>query len=101
HFLDEPARAVEQAARTVWAGGRLLIVDFAPHHLDALRTEHGHRRLGFTDAEVVHWCTAAGMAPVTVSHIALPDPGPDSLTVTVWVATQAANAPVVRNLEVA
>ncbi|MEZ5411413.1 MAG: metalloregulator ArsR/SmtB family transcription factor [Acidimicrobiales bacterium] len=101
HFLDEPARAVEQAARAVWAGGRLLIVDFAPHHLEALRTEHGHRRLGFTDAEVVHWCTAAGMASVTVSHITLPDPGPDSLTVTVWVATQAADAPVVRNLEVA
>lgn len=101
HFLDEPARAVEQAARAVWAGGRLLIVDFAPHHLEALRTEHGHRRLGFTDAEVVHWCTAAGMASVTVNHIALPDPGPDSLTVTVWVATQAADAPTVRSLEVA
>ncbi|HZB41119.1 MAG TPA: metalloregulator ArsR/SmtB family transcription factor, partial [Ilumatobacter sp.] len=31
HFLDDPARAVREAARLVSPGGRLLIVDFAPH----------------------------------------------------------------------
>jgi SAM-dependent methyltransferase len=101
HFMDEPARAIEQAARTLRANGRLLVVDFAPHHLDALRTDHGHRRLGFADGEVVRWCRDAGMASVTVTHVEGPEPGPDSLTVTVWVATQAADAPTLRNLEVA
>lgn len=101
HFLDEPARAVEEAARTLWSGGRLLIVDFAPHRLDTLRTEHGHRRLGFSDDEVVHWCHAAGMTDVTVSHVAPPDPGPDSLTVTIWIAARRADAQTFRSLEVA
>lgn len=101
HFLDEPARAIEQAARTVAPGGRLLIVDFAPHDLEALRDNHGHHRLGFSDEEVMRWCLAAGMASVSITHIAPPSPGPDSLTVTIWVATQSAAAPLLRNLEVA
>jgi ArsR family transcriptional regulator len=101
HFLDEPARAIEQAARAVWAGGRLLIVDFAPHHLEALRVDHGHHRLGFSDEEVVGWCLSAGLATVSVNHVAPPRPGPDSLTVTIWVATQSLDAPTFRNLEVA
>ena len=53
HFLDDPGRAVREAARLLAAGGRLLIVDFAPHSLEFLRTEHAHRRLGFrTDREI-------------------------------------------------
>ncbi len=47
HFLDDPAHAVREAARLLAPGGRLLIVDFAPHTLEFLRTEHAHRRLGF------------------------------------------------------
>ncbi len=101
HFLDEPARAVDQAAHAVKANGRLLIVDFAPHGLEALRAEHAHRRLGFSDDEVIHWCQTAGMSSVTVTHLEPPDPGPDSLTVTIWVATQRSDAPTIRNLEVA
>lgn len=106
HFLDEPARAVEQAAQTVRAGGRLLIVDFAPHRLEALRTGHGHRRLGFSDDEVIRWCETAGMASVTVTHLEPPGPtpseaDPEQLTVTVWVAQQRSDAPSLRNLEVA
>jgi len=31
-------------------GGRLVVVDFAPHALEFLRTEHAHRRLGFERA---------------------------------------------------
>ena len=88
HFLDEPARAVEQAARTLEPGGRLLIVDFAPHDVEALRSDHGHRRLGFTDDEVTGWCTAAGLARVEVAHLAPQDPVAGSLTITMWQANQ-------------
>ncbi len=31
HYLDDPARAIREAARLVAPGGRILVVDFAPH----------------------------------------------------------------------
>ena len=44
HYLDDPARALREAARLVAPGGRLLVVDFAPHDLEFLREEQAHRR---------------------------------------------------------
>jgi len=61
HFLDDSARAVQEAARMLRPGGRLLIVDFAPHNLDFLRDEQEHRRLGFGAEAVAHWIEAAGL----------------------------------------
>jgi ArsR family transcriptional regulator len=61
HFADRPARAIAEAARVLRPRGRIVIVDFAPHGLEYLRTEHAHRRLGFSDAEVARWYRAAGL----------------------------------------
>ena len=41
HFLDEPNRALTEAAAALSGGGRLLIVDFAPHELEHLSREPG------------------------------------------------------------
>ena len=46
HFLSDPQRAVREAARVLAPGGRLLIVDFAPHELEFLREQYAHERLG-------------------------------------------------------
>lgn len=87
HFLDEPARAVAAAADTLRAGGRLLIVDFAPHEHQELRTDHAHAWLGFDDREVAGWCDAAGLnLHDTVRLVPTADHGDDALTVTLWVA---------------
>lgn len=89
HFLDEPDHAVREAARLVAPGGRLLIVDFAPHALEFLRTDHAHRRLGFREDTVTGWIEAVGLA---VDEVRAIEPTPsderdEHLTVTLWAAS--------------
>ncbi len=61
HYLDDPARALIEAARVLSPGGRLLIVDFAPHELEFLREDHAHRRLGIADEAMAGWLRRAGL----------------------------------------
>ncbi len=83
HYLADPAAAVAEAARLVMPGGRLLIIDFAPHQIEQLRDEHQHRRLGFDDGEMQRWLTGAGLK--TAAPVTLP-PDTDGLTVAIWTA---------------
>lgn len=103
HFLDDPARAVREAARLVAPGGRLLIVDFAPHALEFLRSDHAHRRLGFRSDLVESWLTASGLDVESVHTIApgRDEPQQDRLTVTLWTANdpRPASSPAVRREE--
>ncbi len=86
HYLDDPAGAIGEAARALRPGGRLLVVDFAPHDLEFLRVEHAHRRLGFSHEQMAGWMTAAGLDLVSIRDLA-PEAGrTDQLTVTLWLA---------------
>lgn len=89
HYLSDPGAAVAEAARLVAPGGRLLIVDFAPHGFESLRTEHQHRRLGFADAEIGRWLEGAGLR--AAAPVKLPPAG-QGLTVTIWTAERPAEA---------
>ncbi len=87
HFLSDPALAIREAARVLAPGGKLLIVDFAPHELEFLRTREAHERLGFTREQVAGWLKDAGLAARTVEDLApKAGGGKDMLTVTVWLA---------------
>jgi ubiquinone/menaquinone biosynthesis C-methylase UbiE len=86
HFLDDGARAVAEAARTLRPQGRLLVVDFAPHDLEFLREDHAHLRLGFTPETVEQWLNAAGL-DVALHRTLPPEPGSDGkIAVSLWLA---------------
>jgi len=84
HYLDEPERAIAEAARVLRPGGRLLIVDFAPHELEFLRESHAHRRLGFAREPMRQWIEASGLALESASDLVAGEGG--KLTVTLWLA---------------
>lgn len=85
HYLDDPSRALAQAARLVAPGGRLLVVDFAPHGLEFLRESQAHRRLGFSGEQVSAWFDEAGLSTEIARHLAPPRPDGGQLTVSLWL----------------
>jgi len=84
HYLDEPERAIAEAARVLRPGGRLLIVDFAPHDLEFLRERHAHRRLGFARDPMRQWIEGPGLALESARDLKAGEGG--QLTVTLWLA---------------
>ena len=87
HYLADPAAAVKEAARITAPGGKLIIVDFAPHKLEFLREQHQHRRLGFSDAEIRRWLAESGLTGFTAET--LPSAVKAGLTVKIWTAQRA------------
>ena len=80
-----PAAAIGEAARVLAPGGTLLVVDFAAHEREELRTTDAHIRLGFEDQAMAGWFAAAGLSLDQVEHL---EGG--ELTVTLWRGVKAA-----------
>jgi ubiquinone/menaquinone biosynthesis C-methylase UbiE/DNA-binding transcriptional ArsR family regulator len=83
HFLDDPARALREASVMLSPGGRLIVVDFAPHEMEFLRTEHAHRRLGFARAQIAGWFSEAGLNCDLAEEV-MAGGAPGQLSVMLW-----------------
>lgn len=82
HYFDDPGRGLQQARRALRPGGEMLVVDFAPHELEFLRTNHAHRRLGLSEAQMAAWAKGAGLRLEQTQ--AFPPQSADGLTVCLW-----------------
>ena len=67
--------------------GLLMVVDFAPHEIETLREHHEHRRLGFSQDEILRIFDDVDIMSQDYVHLDKRGTklGPsDSLTVTIW-----------------
>ncbi len=79
HYSLEPAEVIAEAARVLRDNGKLVIVDFASHQEEQLRSEHQHKRLGFGDREILQSMLQAGLQPGPTEALV-----GDPITVKLW-----------------
>lgn len=68
HYLDDPARGIEEASRILKKKGRLIIGDLSMHAAEAMRNRFGHRWLGFSDDTVRGWMKQYGFKVESVKR---------------------------------
>ncbi len=86
HYAQAPERVIAEAARVLAPSGRMMIVDFAAHDHEELRSVHAHARLGFRDEMITRAFAGCGLKMV---HQDTLDGG--KLTVKIWLGQKQAS----------
>lgn len=93
HYAQHPEGVIAEAARVLAPSGRLVIVDFAAHDREELRTVHAHARLGFADELITKAFADNG---IHLAHQAALDGG--ELAVKVWMGQKQGKSPAAQNM---
>jgi DNA-binding transcriptional ArsR family regulator len=69
HHALHPARALEEAARILAPGGRIVVLDLVRHRFEEARELYADEWLGFTESELESMLTAAGFTSISTSVV--------------------------------
>ena len=94
HHAADPELVVREATRIIAGGGRVLVLDLAPHDQDWVKERLGDRWLGFEGAKLGRMMSAAGLVDVAVRTTI--DPAPFGVIVAVGTKPQRAVSPLVQ-----
>ena len=70
HHAADPGQVLAEIRRVLTPGGALLLADLARHEREAAREQLADQWLGFEEAELGSWLTAAGFSDVSIEKVA-------------------------------
>lgn len=69
HHVDVPQVAIEEMARILKPGGKVVITDMDEHEFEFLKQEQHDRWMGFEREDVVRWFKETGLRNVKVESV--------------------------------